>query len=270
MNTMKHLLTLTGVACAAGLAGPAYAGSVLSSSFNGVTDGSIATTGLADWGYINSNQGFFDSDLGGVGASYNNTPYGSLTNNGGTVISTVSGGSSIGQVTLTEGTSGSDTVGAQSNTTAYTFDGNAAFGTYGNFAPSEADIWQVTFNDLGVGTAVVSLYMGHTENNRVFDVDYSLHDGDDVASGTTVSPQIGTFASSVAGVNGNGSAFTYDIEVTTTNADADLTLTFGGVSGGFGGAAFAGYTVESTVIPSPTAALAGLIGLGGLCLRRRR
>ncbi|BCX48041.1 hypothetical protein HAHE_19490 [Haloferula helveola] len=261
-----HLrFTLAAIAVSAGVAGAAI--TVNSSSFSGVTSGAVNTAGTADWGYISVAGGFFDSNLGGAGASYSNTSFGTVSNNGGTVLSTVSGASTIGTVTLTEGTTGTDTIGGQGNVSNYTFDGTTAHGSYGNFAPNEANIWQMTFNDLGIGQYEITLYMGHSENNRVFDMDVSF-DGGSTTEFTTTSPQIGTLGSTVAAYGSSGSAFTYNIDVTTTSATDDLTLTFGGVSGGFGGAILAGYTV--TPIPEPsTCALIGLAGVA-VFLRRRR
>ena len=242
-------------------------GLIISSSFNGVTDGSISTAGTDDWGYVSVSGGFFDSNLGGVGQSYSDTLFGSLANNAGAILTSVSSGSSIGAVTFTEGTTGTDTVSAQGNVPNYVFDGNQAHGSYGNFAPNEQDIWGITFNDLGVGTSTIRLYMGHSAVNRVFDMDVSLTDGGAPVTMTTVSPQLSTLGSTVAAYGTTGLAYTYDVEVSTTTPDADLTLTFGGISGGFGGAILSGYTVS--VIPEPGSLALFLVGGLALLLRCR-
>ncbi len=258
---------VSAIACAALFSPSAKAATVVSSSFNGVTNGAIDTSGTLDWGYLSSqqNSGFFDSNLAGGGESYNNTAFNAVANNAGDTLTTVSPSSTIGTVTLTEGTTGTDTVDGQPNTSNFTFDGSTAFGSYGNFAPGEADVWTMKFNDLGIGTFAISVYMGHSDNGRVFDMDYSLGENGTFVTGTTTSPQLSTLGSTVAAYGTSGSAFTYDIEVTTTTATEDLTLTFGGVNGGNGGAILAGYTVA---VPEPSAALLG--GLGALLLLRRR
>lgn len=252
-HTKTLLAALTATACV----GMADAGTIVSSEFNGVTDAAVSTSSALDWGYFSNDGGTFD----GV---YNAVPFGSLTNSGGTIITTVSGASQIGAVTLTENDGVNDAISAQTNDANFTFDANASFGSYGGFAPNEPDIWTIKLNDLGVGTFTVTLYMGHSDNNRVFDVDYTLDDGGDVDSGTTTSPGIGTLGSTVTAYGTSGSSFTYDIVVTTTDPTADLTLTFGGVSGGFGGGIFAGYTV----VPEPGSL--ALLGLGGLLIGTRR
>lgn len=229
----------------------AQAGTIDSSAFNGVTNAAVDTTGALDWGYFNNDGNTFD----GV---YNAVQFGSIG------ITTVSASSSIGTVTLTENDGVADAVQAQTNDALFTFDGNATFGSYGGFAPDEDDIWTLTFNDLGVGTFTVTLYMGHSSTNRVFNVDATLTDSGGNDSTTTVSPQIGTLGSTVEAYPNNGVSFTYDITVTTTDAGADLELVFGGNSGSFGGAIFAGYTV----VPEPGSL--ALLGLGGLLIARRR
>jgi hypothetical protein len=131
----------------------------------------IDTTGTGDWGFVSVAGGFFDSNLAGGGESHTNTDFGSVDKNDGTIITTVNGSSSIGSVTLTEGTTGTDTISPQGNVSNYTFDGTIAHGAYGNFAPTEQNFWQMTFNDLGVGEFDITLYMGHSTTNRGFDID---------------------------------------------------------------------------------------------------
>lgn len=207
-----------------------------------VTDAAIGTAGTSDWGFVSVRGGFFDSNLEDAGLSYSETAFDALTKNDGTILTTVSGTSTIGPVELTEGTTGFDAVSPQSNDPPYTFDGLQAYGSYGNFAPNEADVWRLTFNDLGVGQHVIRLYMGHSANNRVFNMDISFDGGANTVE-TTVSPQIGDLGSTIVGYAATGSSFIYEIDVNVTAASDDLTLTFGGTSGSFGGAIFAGYTV---------------------------
>ena len=264
MNSISKILTLGALL----LSTQSNAAIIINThTFSAVTNGAISTTGLADWGFVDTAGGFFDSNLGGGGLSYNNTDFGSIANNGGTVLTSVEGSPSIGSVTLTEGTTGTDTISPQGNAPNYTFDGTAAHGSYGNFAPNEADIWRLTFNNLGVGDHTIKLYMGHSATNRIFNMDVSF-DGGTSTFVTTTSPQIGTLGSTVAAYGATGLAFTYDIDVTVSDPSDDLTLTFGGVSGSFGGAIFSGYTVSS--VPEPSSILLfSLAGLGFFAHRRR-
>ncbi|MGB1126202.1 MAG: PEP-CTERM sorting domain-containing protein [Phycisphaeraceae bacterium] len=251
MSVTHGKMHIAALAASTALVGTATAGTIDSSSFNGVTNAAVSTAGTLGWGYIDTAGNFFNT-------TYNDTPYGDIPQ------ATASGTS----VTLTEGTAGTDTVGAQGNTPLYTFDGTQAYGSYGNFAPDEQDIWTLKLNDLGIGTFTITLYMGHSSTNRVFDMDVNLTDSGGNDSTTTVSPQISTLGSTVAAYGTSGLSYTYDVTVTTTAADADLSLVFGGISGGFGGAIFSGYTVSGTVIPEPSSL--ALLGLGGLMMARRR
>ena len=206
------------------------------------------------------------SDHGSRNPSLNNVVFGSVTRDEGTVITTVSGSSAIGTVALTEGTTGTDTVGAQSNASPYTFDGNATAGAYGNFAPTEQDVWRLSFNDLGIGTFTITLYLGHSNIGRSFDMDIALTDGGGNDSATTEVSPLSSLGSAVGFAGGD--AFTHTVTVTTTTADAGLTLTHGGTGGSSGGALFAGYTVTGTIIPEPGSL--ALLAMGGLCMVRRR
>jgi hypothetical protein len=245
--------------------GSAHAGTVIASTFNGVSSGVVSTTGLADWGYVHVqgavNDGLFDNQ-------YNATPYGSITRPNGAnpdqVITTVFGSSTIGAVTLTENDGVTNTITGQSNAGVFSFDGNAAHGSYGSLSAAENNAWTMTFNDLGIGTHTITLYMGHTADNRSFRMNYSLADGG-VTSGSTTSGAISGLGSTLA--FSTGDAFTYSIEVETLTATGDLSLTFDSLSGSSGGALFSGYTVET--VPEPSAALLGSLGLLAL-LRRRR
>jgi hypothetical protein len=257
---LRTLATTTAICLSVGLT-TANAGVITSASFNGVTNAAVNTTGTLDWGY-------FSHDGDAFNGVYNNLAFGALPEATSGFITTVSGSSQIGAVTLTENDGVTDVIQAQTNDALFTFDGNATFGSYGGFAPGEDDIWTLTFNDLGIGTFNITLYMGHSSTNRIFNVNATLTDTGGSDTEDTVSPQIGTLGSTVEAYPGNGVSFTYDISVTTTAADADLELVFGGNSGSFGGAIFAGYTVDGTIIPEP-ASLA-LVGLGGLLIAGRK
>lgn len=258
----KLLLTAIGASVSIGTAS---AGTIDSSAFNGVTDGAVSTAGTLDWGYWSNDGGMFNE-------SYNAADYGSINDGGNPAVSytTAEGSPGIGNVTLTEGTTGTNTVSAQTNNANFTFDGNASFGSYGGFAPGESDVWTIAFNDLGIGTFNITLYLGHSASNRGFDFDVTLDDGGVISSQTTTTGGgIGGLGSTLAAYGSTGLSFTYDITVSTSNAGADLTLTHGDTGGGsFGGAIFAGYTVTGTIIPEPGSL--ALLGLGGLLVASRR
>jgi hypothetical protein len=241
------------------------AATIISSTFNGVTSGAVSTTGMADWGYVSVqgavNDGLFDNQ-------YNATPFGSVTRPNGAnpdqVLTTVSLASTIGAVTLTENDGVTNTISGQGNAGVFSFDGNTAHGSYGSLSPAENNAWTMTFNDLGAGTHIITLYMGHTSDTRSFRMNYSASDGG-LTTGSTTSGAISGLGSTL--VFGTGKAFTYSIEVEMTTATGDLSLTFDSLSGGSGGALFSGYTVQT--IPEPSVALLSSLGLLAL-LRRRR
>lgn len=239
LTTPLLALTLTSVSQAA----------IISSGFSGSSSLSVTTDGTADWGYV--------SDTGGI---FTGTPTNTLYEDmDGTPI--VSGSPNSGDVTVTEATTNGGINPKSSNQVIYTFDGDNAIGAYGDLAGAEPDAWEVTFNDLGIGTQTITLYMGHSATDRVFDMDVSLTDGGAPLTTTDTSAAIGTYGGAAS-----GRAFRYDITVETTTASAELSLTFGSVSGGGGQAYWAGYT--ATPEPSSTALLG--LGLGSLLLRRKR
>jgi hypothetical protein len=220
---------------------------IISSGFSGSSSLAVTTTGMADWGYISGTDGIFSG-------TPNNTLYENMDS---TPI--VSGSPYRGDVTVTEATTNGGINPWTGTQITYTFDGDDAIGGYRDLAGNEPDTWSVTFNDLGIGTQTITLYMGHSSTDRIFDIDVSLTDGGAPLTTTDTSAAIGTYGGAAS-----GRAFRYDITVETTTASADLTLTFGSVSGGAGQVYWAGYT--ATPEPSSTA----LLGLGGLALALRR
>lgn len=220
------------------------------SGFYDVTDNAVMTADLLDWGYVSQQAN--NSQSGGFGSlsevNADNTPFGSLALGNYGNLTTVSGSSSIGTVTFTEGAP-SDVLGAAFTASSangwYSFDGNAAHGDMRGMDGNEQDVWTLSFNDLGIGQFAITVYLGVSEaqNTKVFDMDYTLTDGSTV-SGTSTS-LAGSHYSLVTSPE-SFHLFTYKITVTTTTADADLSLTFGGVSGPNGGEVLlSGYTVAA-------------------------
>ncbi|HKL22297.1 MAG TPA: PEP-CTERM sorting domain-containing protein [Tichowtungia sp.] len=254
---------IMGMAIVIAFSAAAHAGMINSHSFNGVTTSNISTTGTLDWGFISGAPGLFNP------GPYNDADFGTgVVNNKGDSLTTVNGSPEIGNVTLTEGTSGQNTTGNFSLDTAsgFTFDGVDAEGGY-QLDGGDDDVWTLRFNDLGVGTFEISVYLGHEQTDQSFTMDYSLSDGAATNSGTTTMGTLAGLGSTVSADNGGlGRSFSYNIDVTTTTSTADLELTFGSASGTNGFGVLAGYTV----VPEPaTMSLVASFGLALLVLRRR-
>lgn len=264
MKTYSRFLIVAATAATA-FSCAVQAATVNSDGFSGLSSGAISTTGTADWGYVSVNgnstgglTGLFDGS-----SAYSNLNYGAL-DDGGSVLTSVSGSSSIGAVTVTENTSG---ISGSNNASDFTFDGNAAYGSFRNFGAT-TDAFTINFNDLGVGTFDITLYLGHTSATRDFTINYDLTDAGGDVSSSKASGAISLLGSSVG--FGGGPAFAYTISVTTTDASADLGLNFVSTAGGGGTGLFAGYTVVAIPEPSSYALISGLLALGAIMLRRRR
>jgi hypothetical protein len=251
LNMKFHTRVSATAACCALFATPLHAAVTFSSdSFNGLASSDVDLTGLEDWGYVSTNGAFMDD---------NPTAklYSSLDNGSGTVITTTFSSSTIGEVRLTED---GDTLSA-TNIPGVTFGGTESYGSFRNFGTAE-DAFTIEFNDLGVGDFVITLYVGHTNTSRIYDMDFV---GTGNAGGTTV--MTGNFSTYTTAVGG---MLAYTITGSTTDALDDVTLSLGNAagSGGSGAGFFPGYTVDFTPIPEPSVAC--LAGFGVLALLRRR
>lgn len=216
---------------------------------------------IVDWGYYLPGADFLDETQPA------DTNFDDITAVGGTMDPATNSKavSGIGAVTITENDGAEYSSGTSLALWDFTFnDGLAptsgtqtAFGAVNGVASSE-DIFTITFNDLGVGTHTITLFMAHTATNRIFRSNLDVFAADGNVSGNLTSAQIG----------GSGSTlyFLYQAVVTTTDASADMDINIRSVSGSAGQFAFAGYTVSS--VPEPSTAMLGL--LGGLILLLRR
>jgi hypothetical protein len=237
-TTMSLAAAMGGLALTAGMANAAL--SITSSGFSG-TSLAVDTTGTSDWGYAPSGQ--FPTPL------YSDLAYSASGVSGNAVVSD---SSTIGAVTVSNNSVASKTA----NAVIFTFDGNNAIGAFGNLQSGEQDAWDITFNDLTVGTNVITLYLGHNKGDRVYDFDVFLNG---VADITDTSARLDTYSTGAYAVK-------YEITVEATTATDDLRLLFGSPNGGSGEGYFAGYTVAAVPEPTTTA----LLGLGGLALILRR
>ncbi len=263
---LTRILPLAGIISLA-FAGAGQAATITSSGFDiDPSSTAIDTTGAnyLDWGYFLPTADF----LNGTQAA--DTDFDSLIANiGGDDFTATNSMASpgIGIVTLTERGDAEYSNGNTGLAWQFTIDDGftPVSGTYNPLGAANGiggteDIFNITFNDLAVGTNIVVLYMDHTNTNRSFDatVDLFASDGND---------SVTEFSTSILGSDGDG-FFTYTVEVNTAVTGSDLSISIDSRSGSAGQFQFAGYTV-TTVIPEPSIALLSALGLLVL-LRRRR
>lgn len=244
---MKTKLGL--IIAALGCLTSAHAATLITSTFTSVgvsTPQNINVTGsnVVDWGYYAQS------------VQLTLTP----------VFTNTKASSGIGAVTVANGAIGNANEGTTSTSTI-TFDGGTspATGTdvvmgarFGAWAASEDNAATFTFNDLGAGTHTVSVFVSHSANNRIFDMDYTVTASDGNLTANTVSNS----------VSSGELQSTYEIIFSTTDASADLELVWNSTSGGTGTGYIGGYLVETIPVPEPSSA--ALLGLGGLALILRR
>lgn len=261
------------------LANSSASGATISTvSFNNDPTTTVDTTSplITDWGYYRRT-GTSGADFL-AGSQPDGTNFDSIQAdwNGSSFLITNATNSKatsgIGAVTITErdtaeytnGETGnwSFVVGAGDGTTE---SGNT-FSTHGfaNGIGRGENIYNITLNDLGLGTHIVTLYMTHSAQDRRFNATVDLFSVDGDQNGSLLSATIG-------GTNSTN-FFTFTTEVIATNASDDLSISIDSNSGNFGQFGFGGYTVATLAVPVPEPSSTALFGLGGLALllRRRR
>lgn len=236
-----------------------HAATLVSSSFNENPSASVDTTGAADWGYfIASNSGF----TAGM-ATGNAVNFDALTQNNGAAATVSKASPSTGEVFYTP----TDTSAATSNTIrGFSFDGNAAGNVIGDIAATE-EIFSMKFNDLGVGIHTVTFYTAHghvapnpVNTSRKLDIDYFVYEDDDAETSATLS------ATGLVSETFEDFRVTYSLTFSTTTDNTDLVLNLGSAGSDAGAWTMSGYTVFTVPEPGSLA----LLGLGGLCVFRRR
>lgn len=257
---MNKIIFLTTTASA--LTAVSHAATLVSSTFvSGTTPSTVVTTGstVVDWGYLAGGSTAFGttgtSNFTALnGANYDATPgIGAVTFAPGTVSSGNSAG--VTQPTFTFSGGNSPATGTNINAGAWV----------SSFASNETNGMTLNFNDLGIGTHTVSVYVGHRLTSgtvpRVFSMDYSLAASDGNVTGNTSSNSVAAGPTVIYSV--------YQLKVdNAADASADLSLVWNSVSGDSGQGYFAGYTIETVAIPESSSALLG--GIGALVLLRRR
>lgn len=269
-RSARFALATSGLIAAMVVASPTDAATLVDASFVSTLNSgaSVDTTGadIVDWGY-------FVDGSSAINGSNSNAAFNTLSG-----TNYLSGGGSMA-VTTTAITSSSNLDADKKHTFTFT-DGNsptsgtgvATGSAFGSWGSSETGSLNFNFTDLGLGTHIITLYVGHrlgggsNGDTRVFDMDYSWTASDGNVTGTVRSNDLGTVGGTSEG-NVVNSVFTLEIE-NTVDALADLALTWDSVSGDAGEGFISGYTVET--IPEPGSL--ALMALGGLliALRRRR
>ena len=249
---MKKTIVLLAVAgLVLALAPAAQAASLTSSTFTSVSlDSSnvdIDATGanVVDWGYYaNSDTGRDDF---ATNPAFDNSKAASGIGAVNAVPGVVADATGSNSIKLTGATNGDlwprFTMTFDDGTSTGTGTAVAIGAAFGGWAGDEDNGATITFNDLGVGTHTVSLYVGHTSASpyRIFDMDYAVSASDGDLTGNSISNSI-----SSAYLNA-----TYEIVFSTTDADADLELQFNSTSGTGGSGWIGGYVVETVAAATP-------------------
>jgi len=262
MNMKMSTLVIAAIA-----AGSAHGATLVDSSFNDSPSLAINTTGAADWGYFiaTSGKNFTDSLALNTPVNFDSLTYDHDSNAGTAEISaTVSKAlPSIGAVTYTAKGDGAN--GKTNGSDTFTFDGTSVGSITGNIATTE-EIFSLKFNDLGVGTHTMTFYIGHDSGTRKLDVDYFVYENDDSQSNPAALSATGIISNQMD--TGGDKRISYSLTFTTTTANTDLVFNLGSAGSGSGAFKLSGYTVYTAPIPEPGSL--ALLGLGGLCLLRRR
>ena len=166
---------------------------------------------IVDWGYYNIDNSFDPGTVDNARASTDNGAV--VVTPGALATATFNWSNTLPKFTVTfdngnEPASGTVGIGAG----------------FGAWAPDEDNAATFTFSDLGAGTHTVRVFAGHSSNDRIFDMDYSVTASDGNLIGNTVSSQI---------TEGNLHS-TYEIVFSTNDPTADLSLQFNSTSGGTG------------------------------------
>ncbi len=266
--SLKNIRPVVTVMIGACLAPSSHAASIVGNptfvnSLTGSIINTTAMTNLNQWGYLDV--GILNPFAAGTyafsalaGANYDATPA------SGTVSIT---NSTVGNGNTTPTLSHAWTYSGGNNPTSGT---DSSIGrTFGSLGATETNGIVFNFNNVGIGSHTITLYLGHIldasqTDTRVFKMKHALSATDGGFSGD--------FTTNDLGIQANGTTIFSTYQIAFNNAvdtNADLVLTLDSVSGGTGNGMISGYTWQTAAIPEPRATLLGVIGLL-LLLRRRR